>query len=396
MKTTAYALTFALAFSLLAAPALAGYDKPSIGETVVYKAKYEDTFVHLARDYNLGYTEMRAANPSVDPWLPGDGTKIILPLMQILPDAPHEGIVINLPEMRLFAYVNGEEPPSTYPIGVGREGLLTPTGAAFVARKMVDPIWRPTDRMLKEHPDFKPEYGPGPDNPLGNRILYLNWPTYGIHGTNRPFGIGRRVSSGCIRMYPESILELYDKVPIGTKVTVVNQPIKLAWVNDKLYIEAHPDIDQATQMEENGYVTNEKLTDADMREILKIAGKDQDKLHWAAIRKAVRERAGYPIVIARRMPTGEVVADNESETFPMLKESAQEEHKTASADEEEVFETPEGKEIQVEDKMDSEPENAPPKKAEKPEEKKSEKEAAEDKVPVKSAQNDAPLKILNQ
>lgn len=329
------------AIALMAGSAQAGYNKPYVGDTQVYKAKYEDTFVHLARDYNLGYNEMRAANPDVDPWLPGEGTELILPLRHILPDAPKEGVVINLPEMRLYAFVNGENPPSTFPIGVGREGLLTPTGSTTVVRKVVGPVWRPTPRMLKEHPEFKTEYLPGdPENPMGTHALYLGWPTYGIHGTNRPFGIGRRVSSGCIRMYPESITQLYDMIPVGTKVTVVNQPIKLAWIDDKLYLEAHPDIDQATQMEETGHVNDEKLTDNDMREILKVAGPHKDYLHWAAIRKAIRERNGYPVVIARRLPSGEVVASTEDDAFPVMTRKP-DEHDTHGP-EDEVFEAPDG------------------------------------------------------
>lgn len=360
MKTKIALLTATLA--ILASPAFAAYDKPYIGETVIYKAQYEDTFVHLARDYNLGYTEMRAANPDIDPWLPGAGTEIILPLMQILPDAPHDGIVVNLPEMRLFAFVNGDEAPDTYPIGVGREGLLTPEGSTTVSRKIVGPTWRPTPRMLKEHPEYKSEYLPGdPENPMGSHALYLAWPTYGIHGTNRPFGIGRRVSSGCMRMYPESIVALYDRIPVGTKVTVVNQPIKLAWINDKLYLEAHPDIDQATQMEEYGYVQSEKLRDEDMRQILKVAGKDQDRLHWVAIRKAIKERNGYPIVIARRLPTGDVVAENETEKFRVIESQGQNRQQTAALEQEEqeVFETSAGEVIAVEDKVEDKKDVAP-------------------------------------
>ncbi len=288
------------------APSLAlagGYDKPYIGETGIYKAKYEDTLVHVARDHNLGFVEMRAANPDVDPWLPGEGTELILPLRHILPDAPHEGIVINLPEMRLYAFVNGDKPPVTYPIGVGREGLDTPVGQTKIVRKTEGPVWRPTKRMRKEDPELPEMIEPGPENPLGTHALYLGWPLYAIHGTNRPFGIGRRVSSGCIRLYPEGITKLYEQIPVGTKVTVVNQPVKLAWIDDVLYMEAHPDIEQAIQMEENGLVSRQKLTDEDMRQIMKAAGAHKGRLHWAAIRTAIRNRRGTPVVIARRPAT---------------------------------------------------------------------------------------------
>ena len=283
-----------------AGQALAAYDKPYIGETIEYTATHEDTFVHIARDYNLGFTEMRAANPYVDPWLPGKGTELVLPARHLLPDADYEGIIINLPEMRLYAFVNGDQEPSTFPIGVGREGLNTPEGTTTVVRKKEGPTWTPTPRMRREDPELKPYYPPGPDNPLGTHAIYLGWPTYAIHGTNKPFGIGRRISSGCIRMYPENITKLFDVIPTGTKVQVVNQPIKLAWIDDRLYLEAHPEMEQAIQMEEYGVVSSPKLSENDLKRIIKAAGASEDKLRWSAIRMAIKERKGYPIEIARR------------------------------------------------------------------------------------------------
>lgn len=300
MPNKFFNLIFALTLILGSSNAYATYDLPYIGKQIDYRADYEDTFVHLARDYNLGFVEMRAANPNVDPWLPGSGTSIVLPTRHILPDAGHEGIVINLPEMRLYAFVNGDNEPTTFPIGVGREGLNTPLGTTSVVRKKEGPTWTPTPRMRREKPELKPYYPPGPDNPLGTHALYLGWPTYAMHGTNRPFGIGRRVSSGCIRLYPESIKQLYEIIPVGTKVTVVNEPIKLAWIDDRLYIEAHTELEQAIQMEEYGQTSAPKLSEKDLKRIIKIAGDFENKLRWPAIRTAIKERKGYPIEIARR------------------------------------------------------------------------------------------------
>ncbi len=287
----------------LAAPVAAmaaGYDKPYVGEMIDYRAAHEDTFVHLARDYNLGFTELRAANPYVDPWLPGAGTELILPTMHLLPDAPREGIVINVADMRFYAFLNGTEEPFHTPIGVGRDGLDTPIGTTTVVRKKANPTWTPTQRMRDEKPELKVSYGPGPDNPLGTHAIYLGWPTYAFHGTNRPFGIGRRVSSGCIRLYPEKIIEAFDLVPVGTKVTVVDQPIKLAWIDDKLYMEAHPTLEQSVAMEERAQVPEKKLTNDEMKYLIKTSGTHQDRLRWPAIRKALKERNGFPVVIARR------------------------------------------------------------------------------------------------
>jgi len=312
---------------LVSGPTFAAYDKPYIGETITYKAKYEDTFVHLARDYNLGYVELRAANPDPDPWIPGAGTELILPMRHILPDVERDGIVINLPEMRLYAFINGDEAPESYPIGVGREGLDTPEGMTKVVRKTVGPIWRPTKRMLEEDPTLEKIVEAGPDNPLGTHALYLGWPQYAIHGTNKPFGIGRRVSSGCIRMYPESIIKLYERIPIGTKVRVINQPIKLAWIDDKLYLEAHPDLEQAIQMEETGHIFRQKLDDQDMKHIMKEAGDYKDRLRWAAIRTAIRERRGYPVVIARRPPSDEPAEEEKEASVLSLDNAPQAEEK---------------------------------------------------------------------
>ena len=282
------------------AAAMAAYEKPYMGEEVIYVATQEDTLVHIARAQEMGFVEMRAANPNVDPWIPGNGTELILPKRHILPDAPHDGIVINLPEMRLYAFVNGDKEPTTFPIGIGREGLETPVGTTSVVRKMEGPTWRPTPRMRREDPTLPAVVEQGPENPLGTHALYLGWPTYALHGTNKPYGIGRRISSGCIRLYPENITQLFEMIPVGTKVTVVNQPIKLAWIDDVLYLEAHPDMEQAIQMEETGQIYSAKMSEQDMAFIVSAAGAFQDKLHWATIRNEVRNRSGRPVMIARR------------------------------------------------------------------------------------------------
>lgn len=295
----ATAALFAVSISGFSGAAFAEYKGNSIGALIEYKAKYEDTFIHLARRNGLGFVEMRAANPGIDPWIPGEGTELIIPAQHLLPDVPHRDVVINLPEMRIYAFVNGDNPPLSYPIGIGREGLSTPVGHTTVVRKAVNPIWRPTDRMRREKPELPAEVLPGPENPMGTRALYLGWSQYAIHGTNKPYGIGRRSSSGCIRMYPESVLEFFERIPVGTKVTVVNQPLKLAWIGDELLLEAHPDLEQAIKMEESGVIEHQKLSDADMGRIMKVAGPFQDYLNWPKIRTAIRERRGYPIVIAR-------------------------------------------------------------------------------------------------
>jgi L,D-transpeptidase ErfK/SrfK len=269
-----------------------------VGDMQSVTARYEDTLVHIGRDHDVGFVEMRAANPHLDPWIPGDGAKVVIPTMHLLPDAPHEGVVINLAEMRLYLYQSMYQPPLTYPIGIGRDGLRTPIGTTKVTRKKEEPTWTPTERMRREDPTLPPVVPPGPDNPMGTHALYLGFPTIAIHGTNKPYGIGRRVSSGCIRMFPEDIVRLYHMVPVGAKVTVVDQPIKAAWIGDKLYLEVHPTQEQAAIMEREGAIPDYQLSDRDLAYIMRVAGKDVEKLDWAAIRKVVKERRGYPIVIA--------------------------------------------------------------------------------------------------
>lgn len=290
-------LLTAAAVLALSAPAFA--KMMAIGEMQEYTATHDDTLVKVAREYNLGFVELRAANPAVDPWLPGAGTKLLIPKWNLLPEAPHEGVVINVPEMRVYVYAKDKNNPITFPIAIGREGLETPIGTTTIQRKMKDPIWRPTPRMRAEDPKLPAEVGPGPENPMGTHALYLGWPSFAMHGTNKPYAIGRRASSGCIRMYPEDITQMFSMLPVGTKVTTVNQPIKLAWIDNVLYLEAHPDLDQAIQMEETGQVYLSKLTDEDLQLVMKAAGEHKDRLQWAAIRNAIRERTGYPIMIAR-------------------------------------------------------------------------------------------------
>ncbi|MFQ5634494.1 MAG: L,D-transpeptidase family protein, partial [Gammaproteobacteria bacterium] len=218
-----------------------------IGELQVVHSDQEDTFVDIARAYGLGYDELIAANPTVDPWLPGADTPVVLPTRFILPRAPREGLVLNIAAKRLFYYPPaGEGQPQTvetYPIGIGRAGWATPTGATTVITKARDPIWYVPASVRREHREagdpLPRQVPPGPDNPLGSRVLGLGIPGYLIHGTNKPAGVGMRVSHGCVRLFPENIEHLYDRVEIGTPVRIVNQPYLFGRDGDDLLFEAH-------------------------------------------------------------------------------------------------------------------------------------------------------------
>jgi L,D-transpeptidase ErfK/SrfK len=283
-----------------AGTAAAGLLDPSGSEreTTSYRATYDDTLLDVARRFNLGYVEIVAANPDTDPWIPGEGTNVVLPTLHLPPDAEHEGIIINLADMRLYYYEQPGGQMQSFPIGIGRDGLLTPKGTTEVVRKRKDPTWRPTARMRAENPELPEVVPAGPDNPLGNRAVYLGWPQYLVHGTNKPLGIGRRVSSGCIRMYPEDVEYLYDQIAIGTKVTVVDQPIKLSWIDDALFIEAHPTQAQSDQIEASGKF-DPILDSAVVDQVLAVAGAKAPLLDWSRIRQATLERRGYPIRVTR-------------------------------------------------------------------------------------------------
>jgi L,D-transpeptidase ErfK/SrfK len=270
----------------------------NLRETTTYRASYEDTLLDVARRFHLGYVEMVAANPGTDPWIPGEGTDVVLPTIHLLPDAKPVGVVINLADMRLYYFGEPGVRPRSYPIGIGREGLTTPLGSTTVARKTKDPIWRPTARMRAEDPKLAEVVPPGPDNPMGTRAMYLGWSLYAIHGTNKPWGIGRRSSSGCIRMYPEDAEELYDLVQVGTKVTVVDQPIKLEWLDGALFMEAHPTQRQSDQLELEGRFEPELPSNV-VDQVLAMAGDQASQLDWSRIRRATVERRGYPIRITR-------------------------------------------------------------------------------------------------
>lgn len=276
------------------------YNGTHVGKMLTHVAKYEDTLVDLARRYDIGFVELRAANPDVDPWMPGAGTKINIPGMHILPAGPREGIVVNLPEMRIYAYIKPGQPPFSAPLGIGREGLETPIGTTSIVNKREKPVWRPTARMRKEDPSLPEVVPAGPDNPLGDHALYLGWPEFRIHGTNKPYGVGRRASSGCIRMYPEDIEKLYPMISVGTAVTVVDQPVKVAWIDDRLYVEAHSSLAQANKIENEGGLPHYEMTDEDMAAIVRAAGEYAPFVDWNTVRKVIRERPGYPVVVAHK------------------------------------------------------------------------------------------------
>ena len=227
---------------------LASGEQQVVGAVTTIQARYEDTLADLADTYGFGFNEIQAANPQVDAWLPGEGTPVRLPGQHILPQGLRSGIVINLPEYRMYFFPQGEERVSTWPVGIGREGWSSPLGQTRVLRKEANPSWYPPQSIRDEHAaqgDILPTVvPPGPDNPMGPFKMNLAMSGYVIHGTNKSFGIGMRVSHGCFRMNNQDVTELFPQVPVGTAVTIINQPYKLGVLDGKLYLEVHAPLDE--------------------------------------------------------------------------------------------------------------------------------------------------------
>jgi L,D-transpeptidase ErfK/SrfK len=215
-----------------------------VQRTVVGK---DDTLPDIARRFDVGYEEMLLANPGVDPWLPGVGREVVVPTQFVLPAAPHEGVVVNVAAMRIFYYPPHKKGAPqlvyTHPIGIGRVGWKTPEGTAKIVSRTKDPVWVVPKSVRDEHAEdgetLPARVPAGPDNPLGQYMFRLSWPSYLIHGTNKPYGVGMRSSHGCMRLYPEDIAVFYDLIPIGTKVTVVNQPYLFGTRDATLYLQAY-------------------------------------------------------------------------------------------------------------------------------------------------------------
>ncbi len=271
-----------------------------IGIPTRYVTRDPDTLLDIARDNDVGYVEIRAANPGVDPWMPGEGIEVVVPTQHVLPDAPRRGIVINLPELRLYYFPTSGEPRS-FPIGIGGEGKETPVGHTVIVGKREHPVWVPTNSEHEEDPDLPASIGAGPDNPMGEYALYLGWKGYAVHGTNKPYSIGRRDSHGCIRLYPEDIALLFREVAIGTSVTVVNQPVKVGWSGGELYLEIHPSQEEADALETEGAPRSTLAVDADAV-VLKAAGADAPRLDWYTIHLAETRRDGVAVQVTRPVP----------------------------------------------------------------------------------------------
>jgi L,D-transpeptidase ErfK/SrfK len=270
-------------------------DDMVVGEDQSIVTAYEDTLYDLARAYSLGSEELIRVNPGVDPWLPGAGKMLVVPGRHILPPGPREGIVVNLPEHRLYYFPKpkrgGPIQVITYPVSIGKMDWRTPLGTTHVIQKQKDPTWYPPESVRKEHAEagdpLPPKVGPGPDNPLGAYAMRLaaGNGTYLIHGTNNPIAVGLAVTHGCIRMYPDDVSALFPLIPVGTPVRLINEPVKIAWIDGELLLEAHPPVDAQGQSFEPEI---EQFSD-----LLRAAvGDTTVAIHWDYAREVLQKADG--------------------------------------------------------------------------------------------------------
>lgn len=268
-----------------------------IGQQESALSRKGETLLDVARRFNVGADEIMHSNPQIPvTHRLNAGVKVIIPSKFILPDLEKDGVIINLAELRLYYYPKDSGTVISIPVGIGKEkGWQTPVGETIVNRKDRDPVWRPTPNVQMEAArngtPIPSTFPPGPDNPLGSYVLRLGWPTYLIHGTNRPEGVGSRVSAGCLRLYPEDVEVLYDQVPIGTRVRVINEPYKVGMSGNKLYLEAHRPLSEL-----RAKFSADKTAIVEL--IQKKAKENHSLVNWPLIQAELEDPQGLPILIS--------------------------------------------------------------------------------------------------
>jgi L,D-transpeptidase ErfK/SrfK len=272
-----------------------------IGADITIRTHYTDTLLDIARKYSLGYDEIIRANPGVDMWLPGEGTQIVLPGRRMLPPGPRQGVVVNLPEHRLYffpkAAQNDKRIVITYPVSIGRLGRTTPLGQTHVIAKVEHPAWYPPASIRKEHAEegdpLPAVVGPGPENPLGDFKIRLGFGngTYEIHGTNNPTAVGLAITHGCIRMYPEDVAELFPLLAVGTSVRLSNDPVKVAWIDGELMLEAHPPVNAQGESFEPDV---DQFSDL----LRRAVGETTVAINWDYAREVLRKADGVVATVA--------------------------------------------------------------------------------------------------
>ncbi len=279
-----------------------------MGELAVIKTRENDTLPDIARHFGLGYNDITVANRTIDPWTPAPDSRVLLPLSFILPDSPHQGITLNLANMRLFYYPK-KEPGKvyTYPIGIGRQGWNTPTGLTQIVTKKANPVWNVPPSIHREHAEkgdpLPSAIGPGPDNPLGLYAMNLGFERYLMHGTNKPYGIGMQISHGCVQLYPEDIEVLFRKVSVGLPVRIVHQPYLTAWHENQLYLEANEPLSKWSG-------DKNRLKKQLLKELRLISAKKDVSVDWEKVDAIIERADGIPTPVLTNSPSASELADS--------------------------------------------------------------------------------------
>jgi len=331
MKHACKMLAYLPAF-LASVASAATYELPAdgsdvVGEVMTVTASFDDTLVGIARRNDIGYQDIVRANPDVSVWFPGEGTEVVIPTRYVLPAGLRRGVVLNIAEYRLYYFPEpeGDEVPvvMTYPISIGRMDWETPLGNTKVISKVTNPSWYPPQSVRAEHAAEGRPLGsivpPGPDNPLGKHAMRLGLPGYLIHGTNRPAGVGMRVTHGCLRMFPEDIRYLFDYVAVDTPVRIVNEPVKIGWQGDVLVLEAHPILETASEKTSDEPLPEDAISDDEPDEVDavvdEVPNESKDpltyateqfivataerpgELDWSLVEAAISRSDGMPIAV---------------------------------------------------------------------------------------------------
>jgi L,D-transpeptidase ErfK/SrfK len=264
-----------------------------IGALQTYTIQEDDTLLDIARNFDLGFLEVQAPYKEMDPWVPPVGYELTIPTLWVLPEGEWDGILINIPEMRLYLFFQKIAMVKTYPIGIGVTNNFTPVGRFYIKEKRIEPTWHIPPSIRKEY-EGKKSIPPGPDNPLGSYWLGLSINGYGIHGTNIPWAVGRLVTHGCIRLYPEDIQYLYPTIRLGTPVNIIYDPFKIGFKKGRIFFEVHEDIYHRIP-DPLSYV----LKKLDQKGI-------QNFIELEKVKEALLEKSGIPVDIT----SGDVITEN--------------------------------------------------------------------------------------
>ncbi len=275
-----------------------------VGEVVYHRVRDGETFLRIAARYDVGYMALRAANPTIDPWVPPTGARITIPTRHIAPLAAGARVIVNRGELRLYVYDEEGGVRYVFPVSLGREGLETPLGEIEIGARIPAPAWYPTAAHRRENPWLPKAVPPGPDNPLGRYAIRLGTTSYLLHGTNRPLSIGRTVSRGCVRLYPRDIEVLFGSVVRGDRVRIIDAPVKIGIGrarDRRLYLEVSPSSTQRQALDAGHEMPFDPVLDIEDLVRHALPPSVVPRVDWQAVRRAAERRSGLPVAIGSRL-----------------------------------------------------------------------------------------------